>query len=323
MWILTGGAGFIGSVLLWKLNDQGVDDILVADRLDHSDKWKNLRGRRFSDYLEADDFLEQLEAGRLGKVDGIVHLGACSSTTETDAAFLIRNNFEYTKRLARWALAKKKRFVYASSAATYGDGKQGYRSDKQNLLLQLKPLNGYGFSKHLFDLWAWRHQALDKMIGIKFFNIYGPNEYHKGEMRSLVAKAFSQIQADGKIRLFRSYRSDYSDGEQQRDFLYVKDAVDVVYDCMTKPAVKGLINLGSGAARTWNDLAKAIFAAMGKAPRIEYIDMPEILREKYQYRTQADMSWRAKLKNAPPFRTLEEGVRDYVQGHLMKEDPYL
>jgi ADP-L-glycero-D-manno-heptose 6-epimerase len=321
MWIVTGGAGFIGSVLLWKLNEEGIDNALVVDRLESSEKWKNLRSRRYADYLEADPFLEQLQANRLRKVDGIVHLGACSSTTETDAAFLIRNNYEYTKKLAQWCLRYKKPFIYASSAATYGNGEFGYQTDDATTRM-LKPLNMYGYSKQMFDLWALGQGVLKKLIGVKFFNIFGPNEYHKGDMRSVVAKSYKQIQNDGRIRLFKSYHKDYKDGEQQRDFLYVKDAVNVLYDFMTKPGYGGLYNLGAGRARNWNDLAKAIFAAMGQKPNIEYVEMPETLRPKYQYHTLADMRWRDKHKGTP-FRSLEDSVRDYVQNHLMKEDPYL
>lgn len=322
MWIVTGGAGFIGSVLVWRMNQEGIDDILVVDRLERSEKWKNLRARRFADYLEADDFIAKLEANKLKGIQGIVHLGANSSTTELDASHLIQNNFEYTKRLALWCLAKNKRFVYASSAATYGDGRFGYSTDRETTE-RVMPLNMYGYSKQLFDLWALRQGVLNKMVGIKFFNIYGPNEYHKGDMRSVVAKAYEQIKKDGVIKLFKSYHPQYRDGEQERDFLYVKDAVDVVYEFMTQKKYKGLYNLGAGSARTWNDLAKALFLAMGKTPHIEYIDMPETLRPKYQYHTQADMRWRQAVRGAKPFMPLEEAVRDYAQNHLMKEDPYL
>ena len=322
MWVVTGGAGFIGSALLWKLNQEGLDDLLVVDRLESSEKWKNLRSARFRDYLEADDFLSRLEAGKLTGIEGIVHLGANSSTTETNAAHLIENNYEYTRRLAQWALRKKVRFVYASSAATYGDGRFGYKTD-ESTTQKLLPLNMYGYSKQMFDLWALREGVMKKMVGIKFFNIYGPNEYHKGDMRSVVAKAFDQIRREGKATLFRSYRADYKDGEQKRDFLYVKDAVDAVFEFMVNKAYAGLYNVGSGKARTWNDLAFAIFAALRKPPRIEYIDMPESLRPKYQYHTEADMSWREKLKGAKPLLSLEDGVRDYVQNYLGKENPYL
>src|ERR1051326_6380671 len=299
MWAITGGAGFIGSVLLWKLNQEGHDDLPLVDRMDASDKWKNLRSARFEDYLEADPFLAQLEAGKIPKLRGIVHLGANSPTTDTDGACFIQNNFEYTKRLAAWCLRKKARFIYASSAATYGDGRLGYKTDEATTV-KLQPLNMYGYSKQLFDLWALRHGVLKKMVGVKFFNIYGPNEYHKGDMRSVVAKAFEQIQMDGKARLFKSYRSDYRDGEQVRDFFYVKDAVDIVYDFMANRSYAGLYNVGSGKARSWNDLARAIFSALGKPADIEYVEMPETLRAKYQYHKEADMSWRQKLKGGKP-----------------------
>jgi len=319
MWVVTGGAGFIGSALLWKLNEEGLSNILAVDLLENSEKWKNLRDRRFADYLEADDFKGRLLADQLPKIEGIVHLGACSSTTETDAAFLIENNYEYTKALAQWALAKKARFIYASSAATYGDGRLGYSTDAATTE-KLRPLNLYGYSKQLFDLWALRRGVLTKFVGIKFFNVFGPNEYHKGEMRSLVVKAYEQIQQDGKIRLFKSYKPEYRDGEQARDFLYVKDAVHVIYEFMTAKGHGGLYNLGAGLARTWNDLAKAVFSALGKPPLIDYIEMAETLRPQYQYHTQADMGWRKKGK---PFMSLEDGVKDYVQNYLSKENPYL
>jgi len=319
---VTGGAGFIGSVLLWKLNQMGMDDMLVVDQLGTSEKWKNLRARKFGDYLESDRFILNLEANALKKIDGIVHLGANSSTTEQDASHLVENHFEYTNRLAKWCLAKNKRFVYASSAATYGDGRFGYSTDNATTE-KIQPLNMYGYSKQLFDIWALRARVLNKMVGVKFFNIYGPNEYHKDDMRSVVAKSYDLIRKDGVIRLFKSYKPEYRDGEQERDFLYVKDAVDVVYELMTQRKYKGLYNLGAGAARTWNDLANAIFLALGRPPRIEYIDMPDTLKPKYQYHTQADMRWRKAVKNVKPFASLEESVRDYVQNHLIKEDPYL
>ncbi len=322
MWIVTGGAGFIGSALVWKLNQEGITDILIVDRLGSDEKWKNLCKLRFNDYLEADVFIDALESNKVSNIKGIAHLGACSSTTETDASYLIRNNFEYTKRLALWSARKGKRFVYASSAATYGDGQYGYSTDV-GTTLKLQPLNMYGYSKQLFDLWALQRGLLKKCVGVKFFNVYGPNEYHKGDMRSVVAKAFEQITQDGKVRLFKSYQPAYAHGEQERDFFYVKDAVDVFYTFMTDRKYKGLYNLGSGKARTWKDLALALFAAVGKSPKIEFAEMPEHLRAKYQYHTQADMRWRSGMKGIQPFYTLEEGVRDYVQNYLMKADPYL
>jgi ADP-L-glycero-D-manno-heptose 6-epimerase len=231
------------------------------------------------------------------------------------------NNFEYTKQLAQWSADENIRFIYASSAATYGDGSQGFCDDEDKLKM-LKPLNPYGYSKQLFDLWAKRNGLLGKIVGLKYFNVFGPNEYHKADMRSFVLKAFEQINTAGKVRLFKSHRPDYKDGEQLRDFLYVKDAVDMTLFFYDNPHIGGLFNIGTGQARSWNDLVKAVFAAMGKKPNIEYIDMPESIRNQYQYFTQADI---AKLRSigykttAPP---LEDAIKDYVQNYLQK-DGYL
>jgi ADP-L-glycero-D-manno-heptose 6-epimerase len=318
-WILTGGTGFIGSVLLWKLNQQGLDAIWIVDRVERP---QNLKGRKFRDYLDADDLIKRVDSNKMPDVDGIVHLGATTSTTETDAGLLRRNNLDYTRALAEWALANNKRFVYASSAATYGDGSIGYSTDAATTR-KLRPLNLYGASKQDFDLWAMDKGVLDRMVGIKFFNIYGPNEYHKGDMRSVVAKSYELIKSTGKIKLFKTYKPGIADGEQDRDFLYVKDAVQVVFEFMTQPAYKGLYNVGSGKARTWNDLARAVFAALDKPAMIEYIEMPESLRAKYQYHTQADMRWRETDKQAKPFLSLEQAVGDYVKNHLNQENPYL
>lgn len=318
MIIVTGGTGFIGSALIAALNKRGVDDILVVDRLGSDLRWKNLVNLRFADYIDKEDFLEMVAEDVLPfSVDAVFHLGACSSTTETDVSFLMENNFEYTKQLAQWAGDENIRFIYASSAATYGDGSQGF-SDDEEKLETLKPLNPYGYSKQLFDLWAKRNGLLDKIVGLKYFNVFGPNEYHKAEMRSFVLKAFEQINATGRVRLFKSHRPDYKDGEQKRDFLYVKDAVDMTLFFYDNPDISGIYNLGAGLARTWNDLAKAVFAAMGKSPNIEYIDMPDSIRNQYQYFTEADIS---KLRSAgykKSITSLEEGVKDYVQNYLAK-----
>lgn len=323
MILVTGGAGFIGSAFLWKLNQLGREDVLVSDALDSTDKWKNLVNRRFADYLDHKELLSRVQAGTLPTgITAVVHMGACSSTTERDAAYLMENNTRYTKVLAEWALAKRARFIYASSGATYGDGSQGY-SDGDAVSLRLRPLNMYGYSKQLVDRWAIRTGAVKSMAGLKFFNVYGPNEYHKGDMRSVVHKAFGQVRETGAVKLFRSYRPDYPDGEQVRDFVYVKDAVEVMAWLLDHPKVNGIYNVGTGRARTWNDLARAVFAALGKPPKIEYVEMPEPLRDRYQYRTEADIG---KLKAAgytTPFHTLEDGVKDYVQNYLGKDDPYL
>jgi ADP-L-glycero-D-manno-heptose 6-epimerase len=313
--LVTGGAGFIGSALVWALNLRGCERVVVCDRLGADEKWRNLTPLRFEDYLEADDLRQRLTAGATGNFDTVFHLGACSSTTELDAAFLIRNNYEFTKDLAAWSLKTGARFVYASSAATYGDGAQGM-SDMADLDT-LRPLNMYGYSKHLFDLHAKRAGFLDQIVGLKYFNVFGPNEDHKGEMRSLVHKATSQARQEGVIRLFKSYRPDFRDGEQQRDFLYVKDAVAMTLHLASTPSAAGLFNLGSGAARTWIDLANAVFASLACPPRIEFIEMPEQLRGKYQYHTCADL---AKLRHSgfdAPLTQLEEAVRDYVQSYLL------
>ncbi|MFQ5952068.1 MAG: ADP-glyceromanno-heptose 6-epimerase [Candidatus Omnitrophota bacterium] len=314
MIILTGGAGFIGSCFLWKLNQEGINNIIVVDYLDDTEKWRNLQGKRFRDYIQKDDFISLVKEDKLPRPRSIVHMGACSSTTLTDADYFIKNNYEYSKMLAQWALTKKASFLYASSAATYGDGSSGY-SDSMENIRHLHSLNMYGYSKHLFDLWVLDSGLLNKVTGLKFFNVFGPNEYHKGDMRSIVCKAFPQIQNEGRIRLFKSYREDYADGEQKRDFVYVKDAVEIMYCLFCNPRITGIFNLGSGEARSWNDLAHAIFDALEKEPAIEYIEMPETLKEKYQYFTQADMSKLNATGCGLEFHTLEDAVKDYL-GYL-------
>lgn len=323
MHIVTGGAGFIGSAMVWKLNQMGVDDILVVDNLAASDKWKNLVNLRFTDYLHRDEFLARITAGAdpFG-ARAVVHMGACSSTTEQDADFLMRNNTVYSKAVCAYALANGARLLNASSAATYGGGELGFSDDHAQLGL-LKPLNMYGYSKHLFDLWARRTGALDTIASIKFFNVFGPCEYHKGDMMSVVAKAHRQIRATGRMRLFRSYREEYRDGGQMRDFIYIKDCVDILWWLLENRQACGIINVGTGIARTWNDLARAVFAAMGLRADIEYIDMPEGIRDKYQYLTRADMGKLRAMGYAEPFTALEEAVRDYVAGYLDTGDPYL
>jgi len=319
--IVTGGAGFIGSCLIHKLNKEGINDIIVVDHLDESLKWKNLVGKSIEDYIAKEKFLDALESAKLkAPFDFIIHMGACSSTTETDGEYLMENNYLYSKRLAKWALAKKVPFLYASSAATYGDGSLGY-SDEDKVSENLKPLNLYGYSKQLFDLWLIRNGLTSKVTGFKFFNVFGPNEYHKDNMRSVIAKVFESVSRGEKMRLFRSYVSQYPDGEQKRDFIYVKDAVDIVYYFMEHPDKHGIFNVGTGNARSWNDLARGLFSALGKPAQIEYIDMPGQIRDKYQYFTQADLS---KLRNAgcsKQFRTLEEAIVDY-SGYL-KNNSYL
>lgn len=316
--LVTGGAGFIGSALVWALNRRGHDRIVVADFLGTGAKWRNLAPLAFEDYVEADDLLPRLQAGALGAFDCVLHMGACSATTERDASYLARNNFEITKQLAEWSLARGARFVYASSAATYGDGAAGMddADDAPHALQRLRPLNAYGYSKQLFDLWAARRGVLGRMVGCKFFNVFGPNEDHKDEMRSLVHKAFGQVRETGRVRLFRSHRPDYADGAQMRDFLYVKDAAAMTLHLAATPGAAGLVNLGSGGARTWLDLAGALFAAMGRAPAIDFVDMPESIRDKYQYHTEATIAKLRATGYDAPVTPLADAVHDYVTHYL-------
>ncbi len=319
--LVTGGAGFIGSALIWALNQRGVTDILVTDNLGSDEKWRNLVPLEFSDYIEAPVFRSKLaeDGDVFGTFSAAFHLGACSATTEKNASYLIDNNYAFSKELAEWAISRGVRFVYASSAATYGDGGQGM-DDRNDELQQLRPLNMYGYSKHLFDLHAQRQGWLGQIVGVKYFNVFGPNEDHKGDMRSLVHKAYQQIQDTGRVQLFKSHKAEYKDGEQKRDFLYVKDAIEMTLHFAERaPSVGGLYNLGSGEANTWITLATAIFDALGRPPKIEFIDMPEVLRGKYQYFTQADISKLRATGYDRPMTPLADAVRDYVQNHLVPD----
>lgn len=322
MIVITGGAGFIGSAIVWKLNQLGENRIIIVDELGKDDKWKNLVSLKFDDFIHKDEFISMIiERDFSFEISAVIHMGANSSTTEIDADHLFSNNYLYTQELAKYCLEKNIRFIYASSAATYGDGSLGFADDENNLET-LRPLNMYGYSKQLFDLWAKKTGALDKIVGLKYFNVYGPNEYHKGDMRSVVHKAFEQIRDTGKVKLFKSMNPAYKDGEQLRDFIYIKDAVDMTLYFLDKPKVNGLFNLGTGKSRTWNDLVMSIFKAQSKPVKIDYVDLPEHLREKYQYFTEANMN---KIKEAgytAPIRSLEEGVLDYVKNHLLGK-PYL
>jgi len=323
MIIVTGGAGFIGSAFVWKLNQEGIDDILIVDRLGKTDKWKNLVNLRFVNYMHKDDFLELIYNDTVNfEVEAIIHMGACSSTTERNADYLWKNNNVYTGYLAEWAIERSIRFIYASSAATYGDGSLGF-SDDHDKIKALKPINMYGYSKQVFDLRVLRHSWEDKIAGIKFFNVFGPNEYHKEDMTSMIFKAFNQIKETGEVKLFKSYLPKYPDGGQLRDFVYVKDCIDVMWWLFKNPDVNGIFNLGTGKARTWNDLIKAVFSAMKKTTNIEYIEMPEALRNQYQYFTEAKMD-KLKAAGCPvAFSLLEDSVRDYVVNYLQKADQHL
>ncbi|MDC0945913.1 ADP-glyceromanno-heptose 6-epimerase [Nitrospinaceae bacterium] len=318
MIVVTGGAGFIGSALIHGLNEKGIKDIWVVDQVDHPEKQENLNPLIFDRLIGIDNFIKDVLKKKISRCDAIFHMGACSSTTETDESFLTKNNFEYTRHLASFCLEKGIRFVYASSAATYGAGENGYSDDESRLEI-LKPLNLYGDSKQKFDLWAQAQGAFKNLVGLKYFNVYGPNEYHKQDMQSMVRKGFLQLRDTGKLRLFKSYKSEYSDGDQERDFLYIKDAVAMTLFFLERQDVGGIFNVGSGKARNWNDLAKAIFVAMSKKLNIEYIDMPSEIRNQYQYHTCSDTE---KIRNAgysKPAMSLEEGIENYVTQYLIPE----
>lgn len=315
--LVTGGAGFIGSRLIHELNNRGSDRIVVADFLGKDERWRNLEPLAFEDYIDAGDLLDALDDGRLGKFDLVLHMGACSSTTERDVAYLMRNNYDYTRRLAEWSVGDGARFVYASSAATYGSGEAGM-DDSSDLsrLRQFHPLNAYGYSKHLFDMYAARNGLLERIVGLKYFNVFGPNEQHKGEMRSMVNKAYHQIMDTGIVRLFRSYRDDFRDGEQRRDFIYVNDAVTMTLHLAETGSAVGLFNIGSGRAETWLELARAVFAAMNREPHIEFIEMPLEMRAAYQYSTVADIRRLRESGYDRPIAPLTDSVRDYVTRYL-------
>lgn len=314
---VTGAAGFIGSNLVWRLNREGRDDLIAVDLDPNGDVTPNLAPLKFANYLTKETFRQWLAVpANARSLEAVYHLGACSSTTETRWDYLAENNLGYTRDLCRLCLDADVRFVNASSAATYGDGSRGY-DDDQTLLRTLEPLNLYGRSKHEFDLWAQDQGVLDRIVCLKYFNVYGPNEWHKGEMRSMVCKGFEQIRATGRVRLFASDRPEFPDGGQQRDFVYVDDAVGMTLWCGAHREANGIFNVGTGEAATWNRLIGAIFAALGQEPAIDYVPMPAELRGRYQYHTEARM---AKLRAAGcnlPLTPLEDAVAAYVRGHLV------
>ncbi|MCH8157132.1 MAG: ADP-glyceromanno-heptose 6-epimerase [Nitrospinae bacterium] len=319
MIVITGGAGFIGSAIVQALNARGMSDLVVVDeKTDQPEKKKNLASLKYRELKQKDEFLDSILNHDLPRVEAIIHMGACSSTTEIDEVFLTKNNYDYTRHLAEYALEKGVRFIYASSAATYGNGENGY-SDDESKLETLKPLNLYGESKQKFDLWAKEQGVLDRVVGLKYFNVFGPNEYHKGDMQSMVRKGFLQVRDTGKIRLFKSHRPEYGDGGQERDFLYVKDAVAMTLFFLDHPDVGGIFNVGAGVARNWKDLATTLFKAMGKEPDIEYIDMPDSIRNQYQYHTRAEMKKIRAAGYSQSITSLEDGITDYVKNYLLPD----
>ncbi len=319
--IVTGAAGFIGRNTVAELNARGEDELILVDELGKDEKWKNLVGLRYEDIVSPEEFLGLIEDGAFADARSVIHLGACSATTEKDADFLLRNNYQYTRVLCNWAQANEIRFVYASSAATYGNGAEGY-DDSDERTPMLKPLNMYGYSKHMFDLWALKQGLFENIVGLKYFNVFGPYEDHKGDMRSVVSKSYEQIRATGVVKLFKSYKPKYKDGEQRRDFISVKDAVDVTlhFALQDAGAPGGLLNCGTGKARTWVDLVTAVFHAMGLTPKIEFIEMPQQLQGKYQYFTEASETKLRAAGYSKPFTSLEEGVREYVQGYYLPRE---
>ncbi len=314
MIIVTGGAGFIGSCLVAELNEAGFDNILIVDHLGTDLKWRNLRALNYRGFVDKKDFLPWLESGVFGVPQAIFHLGACSATTEPDADYLMQNNVDYSLRIIRWCAQQAVQCVYASSAATYGGGEHGF-SDATEQVYQFRPLNMYGYSKLLTDQIVIK-EGLDQMVtGLRFFNVYGPNEYHKGDMASLIYKAYFQIKDTGAMKLFKSYHPDYPDGGQGRDFVYVRDCAQAMVGLLRKPK-QGIYNIGSGRFETWNTLAESIFSAMGLESNIEYIDMPETLEGQYQYYTKADLS-KGESKGLELTRTsIQDGVTDYIQNYL-------
>ena len=323
MIVITGGAGMIGSMIAWHLNNLGRDDLVIVDDIQHPDQWQNLVKRRYQNYLDKSELAGFL-AGK-PKIDAIIHMGAISATTERDFNKLVQNNIRYSQLLWDWCAENKVPYLYASSAATYGNGDQGY--DDACNVNTLRPLNGYGYSKQYFDQWALQ-QAANKQPtppqwqGFKFFNVYGPNEYHKERMASVSFHTFNQVKADGTVKLFKSHLAGYEDGMQLRDFVYVKDAAAAVVHFVNNLCESGIYNIGTGQARAFKDLASTVMTSLGKTPNITYIDMPEDLRGKYQYFTEAKMLKLADAGYTEKFHTLEEGVQDYVQNYLMQTDPY-
>ena len=327
MLVVTGGAGFIGSVLAAALNEAGRSDLVIVDRFGHDEKWRNIAKRDFFEIVPVEALHSWLERFG-GEVEAIFHLGAISATTFTDADEIIANNLNYSIALWRWCAAAKRPLIYASSAATYGDGTAGFDdAGGIDAFKRLRPMNLYGWSKHAFDLWALRQAvagaAPPHWVGLKFFNVFGPNEYHKGDMMSLVAKNYRKVAAGETIRLFKSHRPDYRDGEQRRDFVYAKDCVAAMLWLWRQGRDSGIYNIGSGEARSFLDLINALGTACGRAPNIEFVDIPPEIRPNYQYFTEAKLTRLRQAGYNAPFTPLEAAVTDLVTHHLAQSDPYL
>lgn len=332
MILITGAAGFIGSAFLWHLNQCGISDIIISDKLKTEEKWKNIAKSDYYDWVDRDELFDWLKENG-NKIKHIIHMGACSATTEKDADFLMKNNYEYTKKLWEFSCEKQINFIYASSAATYGDGELGY-DDEIDLEghKNLRPLNKYGYSKKIFDVWALKQEKTPKQwVGLKFFNVYGPNEYHKGTMSSVVYHSFNQLKNTGKIKLFKSYKEGFEDGKQLRDFVYIKDIVKVMKFFIDNEGKSGIYNLGTGKADSFLNLAESTWYSYNSLREekeqldypIDFVEMPEHLKGRYQYFTEAKMDKLRKVGYTDKFFTLEEGVKDYVINHLSKEDQYL
>jgi ADP-L-glycero-D-manno-heptose 6-epimerase len=327
MIVITGGAGFIGSNLAAALDERGEHGLVICDRLGHGSKWRNLAKRELTALLPPEQLLDFLDS-QSREINIVFHLGAISSTTETDADLILASNFTLSQRLWEWCAETETRFIYASSAATYGDGSAGFDDDGTPAgLARLRPLNAYGWSKHLFDrrvarLLEHHGKRPSQWAGLKFFNVYGPNEYHKGNMQSVVAQVYPRAVGGESARLFRSHRHDVPDGGQKRDFVYVRDCIDMLLWFYDHPEVSGLFNIGSGMARSFGDLAAAVFRALGREPRIDFIDTPAEIRDKYQYLTEARMERLRAAGYTKPATSLEDGVGDYVRAYLAAPDPY-
>lgn len=316
MIIVTGAAGFIGSVIAQSLFRQGAKELILVDKFSKLEKWKNISGINFKEFIDRDLFLDKLEKGELGTPEVVIHMGACTDTTEFNMDFLLKQNYEYSKRLFLWCHSKNVRFIYASSASIYGDGSKGF-NDLDHLTLEMEPLNPYGFSKLIFDRWLINNKFSNSVVGLRFFNVFGPNEYHKDKMSSIIYRSFPMAKKEGVVRLFRSYKKDFVDGGQLRDFIYIKDVVKVVDFVLANKKVNGIFNLGTGKARTFLDLAYALLDSLGKKRVIEFIDMPEEIRNKYQYFTEADISRLRDAGYKDEFYSLEQSVSDYVQDYLL------